>query len=399
MICTSPPYWSLRDYGVAGQIGLEPTLDEYIAKIVEVGRELRRMLRKDGTMWWVHGDSYVGGKGRSGQGNSEYQAARQDVSLNKSYQHIAGPCKTRPSDDCAALRSCKLKPKDLVGQPWTVAFALRDDGWYLRSPIIWAKGLSFCPTYSGSCMPESCRDRPTSAYEMLFLLTKSARCFYDQEAVKEGGSRDSHGGGVPGKHRKHFCTSEQTPHSGLDVGVPAGSSGRNLRNVWAINPQPFPEAHFATFPEALVEPCIKAGTSAKGCCPECGAPWKRVVKGSMTAHDGKTKGTYPEGSTAKRLALLRQAARERGGEYANQASTIGWKPTCNCPSSRPVPCAVLDPFSGSGTTGVVAVRLGRRYVGIELNPDYVKMSQKRIRVVTTGITMKERRKGQVSLFD
>ena len=152
----------------------------------------------------------------------------------------------------------------------------------------------------------------------------------------------------------------------------------HTRSVWHIATQPYKGSHFATYPEKLVEPCVLAGTSERGVCGSCGAPWVRQIEKGLTAHDGKTCSQYQKGSTANRLAQLRQAARERGEEYTSQKKTLGWKPTCNCGSSVPGPCTVLDPFCGSGTTGAVALRHGRNFGGIELNPAYIQLAEKRI---------------------
>ena len=180
-IVTSPPYWGLRDYGLEpqiwddgwkGSLGLEPGFNLYIKHMVQIFREVKRVLRKDGTVWLNLGDSYCGYKGENYMKNPETSNLQHGSTVPKS--HTIGTPQTSG-----------LKPKDLIGIPWAVALALRDDGWYLRSDIIWAKGVSFCPTYSGSVMPESVRDRPTSAYEHVFLLAKSKRYFYDAEAAKE----------------------------------------------------------------------------------------------------------------------------------------------------------------------------------------------------------------------
>ena len=240
-VVTSPPYWGLRDYGEAGQLGLEPTPEAYVANMVAVFREVRRVLRKDGTVWLNLGDSYVSN-------------ASDQVPQTKSHKGsgLAGPNRNGRTG---------LKPKDLVGIPWRVAFALQADGWYLRSDIIWAKP---------NPMPESVTDRPTKAHEYLFLLTKSARYFYDAEAVAEPlmdssvlrlsqPNLDQQEGSwrvlVNGHNASHGV--------GLSHDLYSGPT-RNLRSVWTIATQPYPGAHFATFPEALVEPCVKAG------CPEGG---------------------------------------------------------------------------------------------------------------------------------
>ena len=272
---TSPPYWGLRDYGVDGQVGLEKNPEAYVEKLVAVFREVRRVLRDDGTLWLNLGDSYAA--------NRSYQVVDNkhvDVGNSKSSSVPYG-----------------LKPKDLVGIPWRVAFALQADGWWLRQDIIWHKP---------NPMPESVTDRCTKAHEYIFLLTKSARYFYDQEAVKEladpryenryslpfnVGDKESAGCGRPGG-------ASNTP------GMKSFTGTRNRRSVWTITTKPFSGAHFAVFPPEIPEICIKAGS--------------------------------------------------RPGD------------------------TILDPFSGSGTTGNVAERLNRKYIGIELNPAYAEMGEKRI---------------------
>jgi DNA modification methylase len=280
-VVTSPPYWGLRDYGVEGQIGLEPTPDAYITTLVAVFREVRRVLRDDGTVWLNLGDSYAGyhGNSRVSDENAPSNKPGYVENMRATTVGVSG-----------------LKPKDLCMIPARVALALQADGWYLRSDIIWAKGLSFCPSYAGSVMPESCTDRPTQSHEHVFLLTKSPRYYYDAEAVREVSTCDRVRG---------TADYQQVPGGGDNAGLARGEfTHRNLRNVWVINPQPFSEAHFATFPMALVEPCIKAGSRA--------------------------------GDT------------------------------------------ILDPFAGSGTTGIVAARHGREFVGIELNPKYAEMADQGI---------------------
>jgi DNA modification methylase len=269
-VVTSPPYWGLRDYNAPGQLGLESTPEEYVSKMVEVFREVRRVLRDDGTVWLNMGDSYQAAGGPGGGYQSGYAPDARN-----SYR---GTRSERAKDP-------GLKPKDLVGIPWRLAFALQADGWYLRSDIIWSKP---------NPMPESVTDRPTKAHEYVFLLTKSARYFYDADAVREPHVAPAVGG--PGFS---FRAYGQAATPGERV---YNEAGRNLRSVWNIPTEPFPEAHFATFPKALVEPCIKAGSKP----------------GDM----------------------------------------------------------ILDSFCGSGTTGVVALRLGRSFIGIELSPAYAEMARK-----------------------
>ncbi len=227
----------------------------------------------------------------------------------------------------------------------------------------------------GNPMPESVTDRPTKAHEYVFLLTKSARYYYDAEAIKERASGEPH---APGNKTDNGRLSSSMGHLEEPERVWAANGTRNARSVWQINTTPYKGAHFATMPVKLAERCILAGTSAKGCCPKCGAPWKRIVSLGLTAHDGETASAYAEGSTANRLSRLRQAARERGSEYVNEQRTLGWEPTCDCDAGEPIPCVVLDPFGGAGTTALAAARLGRNYISIDLNAAYAGMAQERV---------------------
>jgi DNA modification methylase len=360
-VVTSPPYLGLRDYGVEGQIGLEPTLEAHIEKLVEVFREVWRVLRDDGTLWLNLGDSYNGSGGAGG----DYAPGGLKAGQPK----------------YPGRRISALKPKDLVGIPWRVAFALQADGWYLRSDVIWSKP---------NPMPESVTDRPTKSHEYVFLLTKSSRYFYDADAVREA----------------HISVDQSPRKSGVGNGLNrtdrgvgreffGNPAGRNRRTVWEIATQPTPEAHFATFPEALVEPCIKAGTSERGCCPVCGAPWRRVTEREEDAGLARSAGgkadEQPETDRAKRLGQRRNAARVAGGDHTNPFGgrmTTHWAPTCTCNAGDPIPCVVLDPFGGSGTVAKVARDLGRSSVMIELNPAYVGIMKKRLRVgeqLDTGV--------------
>ncbi len=314
-ICvTSPPYWGLRDYGVSGQLGLEKTPEEYTAKMVETFREVRRVLRKDGTLWLNLGDSYASQPGQRVQNGK-----RDDVAGWKQETNV-GSC-TIGSRDVSGL-----KPKDLIGIPWRVAFALQADGWWLRSDIIWHKP---------NPMPESVTDRPTKSHEYIFMLSKSARYYYDAEAIKEPGTEssitrlsqnvDAQVGSprVPGKTNGNMKAVGKLDkqrghgrrHAGFNDRWDALSREeqcalmRNKRSVWTVATQPFSEAHFATFPEALITPCILAG------CPEGGL--------------------------------------------------------------------VLDPFMGAGTTALVSLKLGRKFIGIELSPEYIAMAEKRIEHLLT----------------
>ena len=283
---TSPPYFGLRDYGTDEQIGLEDTPAAYVKELVTLFDEVWRVLKEDGTLWLNIGDSYAGsGKGRNGDGTVNVDPNSKQATSRGTTEGIVRSMKNRSHDG--------LKPKDLIGIPWRVAFALQADGWYLRQDIIWAKP---------NPMPESVTDRCTKSHEYLFLLTKSERYFYDHEAIKEPSL-------YPDDDRKARAkTGHKSEPAEMTAGIREGSATyetRNKRDVWTIPTKPFKGAHFAVMPEALVEPCILAGSR--------------------------------EGDT------------------------------------------VLDPFAGSGTVGVVALRHQRNFVGVELNPEYAVMAENRIK--------------------
>jgi DNA modification methylase len=240
---TSPPYWGLRDYGVDGQLGLEPTPDEYVAKMVEVFREVRRVLRSDGTLWLNLGDSYASVGGHSGGvgATSQRQGRRNIVEQHKVKGYAGGS---------------GIKTKDLVGIPWRVAFALQVDGWYLRQDIIWHKP---------NPMPESVTDRCTKAHEYIFLLSKSARYYYDADAVKEPDAGTDHARVVlDGQPSLEPSNGLRSKHNGIRTEGGRNGQGRNRRSVWTVTTKPYKEAHFATFPPQLIEPCILAGCPAGG---------------------------------------------------------------------------------------------------------------------------------------
>ncbi|WP_025114411.1 DNA-methyltransferase [Lysinibacillus fusiformis] len=287
-VVTSPPYWGLRDYGVEGQIGLENSVEEYVTALVEVFREIKRILRDDGTIWLNLGDAYAGsGKGAWSQKDKQKQVYVPD-----------------PKGNEAKINNVPtgLKPKDLIGLPWRVAFALQADGWYLRQDIVWSKP---------NPMPESVTDRPTKSHEYIFLLSKKSKYYYDHEAIKEPavyGTLDVRGSqGAFGQPQNARRTDK--PRGSFDgkygnEAFRAIRDKRNKRSVWTVSTKPLKEAHFAVYPEDLIEPCVLAG------CPLSGI--------------------------------------------------------------------VMDPFFGSGTTGLVALKHGRNFVGIELNPDYIKIAEKRL---------------------
>jgi DNA modification methylase len=549
-VVTSPPYWGLRDYGTAtwlggdpecdhqrpnarmpherrastlgggvatvaaqdaganveptcgrcgavredAQLGLEPTPEAYVESMVAVFREVRRVLRSDGTVWLNLGDSYAAGASGGKQRGFREGLSEQGLSS----------WSTREEYGRVATAVSGLKPKDLVGIPWRVAFALQADGWYLRSDIIWAKP---------NPMPESVSDRPTKSHEYVFLLTKGPRYYFDADAVREPhtdstlarveyGLKHRHpdgvGIGIPpvdtermgerfanpgGRNIRTVWTIAEAEEAGYEVvdrqpcpcgqcdheylvarervdrpeasheylflltksgryyfdadavrepsldayggGTPVGAgrhdgpsfsgrpteyergTGRNIRSVWTIATQPYPGAHFATFPRKLVEPCILAGTSERGVCPECGAPWTRVVERLATsgrtavngAGNGELAANARFGDSASVTAGWQPPAvepsaidrygtgeagvhRKIGGEYQrwldeHPKETTGWTGPCQH-EGDPVPAVVLDPFAGSGTTGVVAQALGRRAVLVDLNGEYLVQLLERV---------------------
>lgn len=340
-VVTSPPYFGLRDYGVDGQIGLEATPAEFVAAMVAVMREVRRVLRPDGTLWLNLGDSYGGVRGN--------KAAAPD----SKHRHAAADTPTQ------AKRGTTRK--SLMGMPWRVALALQDDGWFLRSDIVWSKG---------NAMPESVRDRPSRSHEFVFLLSKRPRYYYDSIGVREKAvCRRGSGNGFKRPCRLTHLNPDGTPRGNDEQWRP--TEHRACRSVWSINTQPYKEAHFAVMPPTLAERCIRAGTSERGVCPACGSPWRRIVERSRVA-------TRP-GASTKVAGLDSDAVGNRDPlRHVSTTRTLGWEPTCRCGAGDPVPAVVLDPFCGAGTTGVAAVGLGRSFVGVELNPEYAAMADRRI---------------------
>ena len=363
---TSPPYWGLRNYGVDGAYGLEPTLDEYICQMVEVFREVRRVLRKDATLWLNLGDAYTASPKGSLNGQD-----KSGLTSTKTQEH---------SPVGVHKRGNGLKPKDLIGLPWRLAFALQADGWWLRSDIIWHKP---------NPMPESVTDRPTRAHEYVFLLSKSARYFYDAEAINEAQSGNTHArygknGTGPSVQKQATAGSGIKNNSSFNSAVKdIPLNGRNRRSVWTIPTQPFPGAHFATYPENLVEPCILAGTSEKGVCAECGAPWTRIGEKSPSTMNirvrdaGKGVLHLKSGCGGRAVATDSEVVAYGPEQLGGPVTAISWQPSCGH-NAEAVPAVVIDPFCGSGTTGVVALRHGRLFIGVELNPEYVELARRRI---------------------
>jgi DNA modification methylase len=352
--CRHCPAWR-------GVLGLEPTPELYVQHLVECFREIRRVLRDDGVVWLNLADTYAS------NGSGSWGSSDKSTLTTGSRYGAWAPGKTI---GVTPDRHSGLKAKDLVGIPWRVAFALQADGWYLRADVIWAKP---------NPMPESVTDRPTKAHEYVFLLAKSLTYFYDGEAVREPadyGRREWTGRLVSGVQNGDGHRSSIGTTKGGDP-----LTGRNRRSVWTIGTEPYPEAHFATFPQALVIPCVLAGTSEAGACAQCGAPWERVV-----ARTGGTIG-YSWNNHANDLARGKRMGEFRGASDAERAAndgsyrreTTGRRPTCACGTAATRPSVVLDPFAGSGTVGEVAERLGRDWVCVDLSAPYGQLARLRTR--------------------
>jgi DNA modification methylase len=413
MCCTSPPFYGLRDYGtgeweggdpdcdhakwaawhdpkkgtgpasqtysqyrnecgkcgarrVDKQIGLEDTPDQWVQNLVAVFREVRRVLRDDGTLWVEIGDSYT-----SAASGGVGAPAKQHTNVGSLIPRGSVP----PGH----------KPKDLLGQPWLLAFALRADGWYLRSEIIWARP---------NPMPESVTDRPTKSHSTVFLLSKQPRYFYDADAIREPFAPTLHNGSpnprakYPGGLYPNETTQERYDKPAevrtFSPREPDQRAGANARSVWTIPTQPTPFAHFATWPEALCRRMILAGTSERGCCSVCGTPWTRDTE---TAGYDKQRWAPGEDQYHTQAKGKHGATSSFTTGLVAVKQTTGWSPGCVCLTTedgelyqppKPVPCTVLDPFAGSATTNLVARNHGRHSIGIELNEQYLEIAAKRL---------------------
>ena len=337
------------------QIGLEETPEEYIKAMVEVFRCVWDCLEDDGVIWVNIGDSYCGTGDKGDYKDPKHPEGRNGQSVSTTRKLVG------------------YKQKDLIGIPWMLAFALRADGWYLRQDIIWHKP---------NPMPESVRDRCGKAHEYIFLLSKSKQYFFDHEAIKEPlaeASKSRMVRGVSDSHKNVNGAPGQTPHSinqpREHVTITNIPETRNKRSVWTVNTKPYKGAHFAVFPSELIDPCILAGTSKKGHCPECGNRWARKVERTRLRRDeldpsdpryrpNRYNGEYTD-------------INGKGDAGYSSTKTLGFEAMCEC-GHEPVPDVVLDPFMGSGTTAMVAIKHGRQYMGCELNPDYAELQQERI---------------------
>lgn len=437
---TSPPYWALRSYGgETGMIGLEPTFEEHLEAIIGVFREVRRVLRDDGTLWLNYGDAYAGSP------NGRSAAETKD---------LGGDDRTfrdKPLNTAVGV----WKQKDLMMMPARVAMALMDDGWWLRSEVVWAKL---------NPLPESIRDRPTMAHEKIYLFAKSGRTlfwthptkpgtrrrpepdhvwvnritkevnsvkpeddegwarrnlwrgndyFYDEVAVRTpikpqslarldqksfdaqtGGPKDDRAGNrshrktlenLKSRHRGTIRPDKDDKWGGPRQGFAESgwdnmtkeqqqAGGANLRNWWPVAAEPYRGAHFATMPTGIVEPCVKAGTSEAGVCPHCGAPWVRQTEKTLVKQYESRHGGYNARGNHKGMV-------DMSGNWTpgtDNVTTTGWAPSCDCPPAEPVPATVLDPFAGAGTVGLVADRLQRHAILIEINGEYAEIARKRL---------------------
>jgi DNA modification methylase len=343
-VITSPPYFGLRSYldendpNKNKEIGLEKTPEYYVNNLVKLFQEIKRVLHPQGVVWINIGDSYNGSGKVGKKHNPDHVVFGQKIG-NKTYgtsTHIKG-----------------LKPKDLIGIPWKVAFALQADGWYLRSDIIWSKP---------NPMPEPVTDRPTKNHEYIFLLSKSRQYWYDYVAIQE---KSIYAGDKRGNRK------DSRRHTNCNNMNSITPEMRNKRSVWTVATQPFYDAHFAVFPPKLIEPCVLAGCPEK-CCPKCGAGWIRITKKKRIKISNSRK--------YKDCSLRNDTDNER---FITETKTIKFEPSCKCNCSEFVPGIILDPFFGSGTTGVVANKYGRDYIGIDLDQKNKKIIKKR--KITKGL--------------
>jgi DNA modification methylase len=422
---TSPPYLWLRAYGTEpqvwpdgwmGELGQEETPELYVQHLVAVMEAVKRVLRDDGTLWVNLAGCYFNDPG--GQNGTTGNVSAKAIAANGAQGRQQRG------------RHPWLKPLDWVDVPGLFAHAMQAAGWLWRSDVVWVKPSALPESVSGTRW-ERCRvkvqslrketlkqaavghrdgpgcgiglagtpstewadcpgcprcaktegyvlrrgnGRPTKSTERVLLFIKRSGAYFDSEAVREPGSLNSHGGMPTSVGPK---LGEVRGDGGVaTMGIPAGANGRNLRDWWVLSASPIKDEHYAAFPPELPTRCIKAGTSERGCCPGCGAPWARVIhKQERPQVDPSALDRYGTGEAG--------VHRKVGQAYqdwldAHPDQTLGWRPTCRCPAHEPVPCRVLDPFAGSGTTLIAADRLGRDAVGVELKPSYVQLAQRRV---------------------
>ena len=407
---TSVPYHGLRKYidddapEKPFEIGLEASPSEWVARLVEVFREVKRVLRHDGTLWINCGDSYTS----SPPGNTTIGVSAR--STLHGINNPSGSYRQRLAGGHATKRNTLVegyKPKDLTGLPWMLAYALRDDSWWLRDAIVLAKEAPMPESVSGwrferhrvkeagewveclgcpKCEPNNglvLRKgswRHTSSYEMLFMFAKSETYFADGEALREPDLGTDH------KHRNVVEPVDRSnghlpADSGIRTVVGRNGTGRNPRNVWRLSPERLPTVvidgekidHFAAFPREIPRRAILAATSAKGVCPACGNPWVRVVERGKPLEGNRER---DRGGRTDGFTTFKGGQKEWDAYVA--PTTVGWLPSCGCDAGEPEPSLVLDCFCGSGTTGIAAEELGRDVVLIDLSPQYVRLAQARL---------------------
>jgi DNA modification methylase len=369
-----------------GELGSEPTPALFIEHLVMIFDEVKRVLRPDGTCWVNLGDSYAGsGKGPTGHNGIGDQGQRQGfVNGNAAAaMHVRrGFGGGEQSTSGAHGRTAGIPAKNLLLIPERFSIAMQDAGWIVRSRVAWCKT---------SAMPESVRDRPTSAWEHIFMFSRSPRYYYDAEAVRQPHAEETlRSFGIPKPnsraygHAAHQDGSGQVAAGGYGAtqqkhgqGRIINPAGANLRNFWLLGPEPSSLNHYAAFPTEIPKRCILAGTSERGACPACGSPWVRISGRDVEPlHvDASSLDRYGTGDHG--------VHRKVGGQYqkwldAHPKRTLDWQPSCPCPPADPVPCVVLDPFAGTFTTCLVADRLGRDSIGIDLSPAYCEIGRKRI---------------------
>jgi len=408
-VVTSPPYWQLRDYEVEGQIGIEPSPQEWVRVLVEVFREVRRVMAPHAVAWVNVGDKYMsdGGSGHQGNANS-CRAHRRHTQRNLA---------------TASPSELGFKSKDLCLLPARLAIALQDDGWYVRQRCIWHKP---CP------MPESTKDRPTTDYEDIIMLSKSETYFYDSFAVLQPTTGGAHGRGNGHQRRSKKLSTQFYRDNRHNGGITDPRSVRNLRSVWRIPSTPYADekclscsryydtkekrtlqrdekdrlvclcgvsdkwiAHFATFPQGLADICIRASTSAFGCCVWCGCPVERIVERARVGDWNPDGGSHNKPGQVgrnrfktmyadKQRALNQSTAAARAAKAPHDnpfpaPKHLGWRHCCPMNVDQSVrPSVVLDPFGGAMTTALVSEALGRDSISIELNADYIAMGRERI---------------------
>ncbi|KKN65127.1 hypothetical protein LCGC14_0485150 [marine sediment metagenome] len=354
-VVTSPPYWALRDYGVEGQLGLEPTVEEYIEKLCLVFDEVKRVLKKSGTCWVNLGDTYACAPAGNFGPDMPFPGTGTGYRENK------------PEMD---FKRSGLQPKCLVGVPERFSLAMRDRGWILRNEIIWHKP---------NCMPSSAKDRFTVDFEKMFFFVKSKKYWFDQPK-EELITNENRAHGVvrnrelkyEGKYKQDQVGNRQ--YTGFNARYQSPTIGKTKRSVWTITTQPYPEAHFATFPEALVETPIKAGCP-EFVCKKCGKARFPILKPSEEYAKNLGKSWHNHENDAVRGNSRKGLGHLKG--ISADYRTVGYT-SCNCNAGFEGGIC-LDPFIGAGTTALVALKQNKRFIGFEINKEYIKIAMKRIK--------------------